>query len=470
MKKFLDNDFLLETKTAEELYHKYAEKMPIFDYHCHLNPVDIYNDKKFSDLTQVWLVEGNYGDHYKWRIMRANGVSEDYITGDKSPKEKFDKFVETLQCAIGNPIYHWCHLELKSFFGIEEALTVENKDSIYEEVNKQLSSLSARELIKKSNVKTICTTDDPVDDLKWHLLLKEDKTFTTKVLPAFRPDKAVNIDLDWYFEWINKLETISGICVSNFEGFLKALEQRIDFFNSVGCRLSDHALDTVPYAKASFDEVKTIYLKRLNKQVLTSLEVDQYKTFMIIFFGKEYSKRNWAQQYHISAMRNNNERMFKKLGPDTGFDAIDDTIFARNLSSILNDLEKDNSLPRTILYSLNPNYDEVLTTIAYCFQGGVAGKIQLGSAWWFNDHIDGMTKQLRTLASTGLLSRFVGMLTDSRSFLSYPRHDYFRRILCNYLGNLIENGEYPNDLKTVGKIVQDICYNNACKYFGIQGE
>lgn len=470
MKEFMNRDFLLDSEPAKVLYHKYAKDMPIFDYHCHLNPKEIYEDKKFKDLTEVWLVDGHFGDHYKWRLMRANGVSEDYITGDKPSKEKFDKWTETLQSAIGNPIYHWAHLELRTFFDYKKPLTMATKDEVYEIANEKLKTLSARQMIEMSNVKIIGTTDDPVDDLKWHKLLKEDKKFKVKVLPSFRPDKAVNIDLDWYLGWTEKLQEASGIDVTTFDGFLSALSQRIDYFHEVGCRISDHALDTVSYRECSKEEASEIYSKRKNNIALTSEEVEKYKTYMMIFFGKEYCKHSWAQQYHISAMRNNNSRYFESLGPDTGFDAINDATFAPQLAQLLNALDKDNSLPKTILYSLSPNYDQILTTIAYCFQSGVAGKIQLGSGWWFNDHIDGMLKQMRSLASCGMISKFVGMLTDSRSFMSYPRHDYFRRILCNYLGGLIENGEYPNDLETVGKIVQDICFNNAVSFFGVNAE
>ena len=470
MKEFMNRDFLLDSEPAKVLYHKYAKDMPIFDYHCHLNPREIYEDKKFKDLTEVWLVDGHFGDHYKWRLMRAHGVSEDYITGDKGSKEKFDKWVETLQSAIGNPIYHWAHLELRAFFDYKEPLTVKTGDEVYRIGNEKLQNLSARKMIEMSNVKIIGTTDDPIDDLKWHKLLKEDKSFKVKVLPSFRPDKAVNIDLDWYLGWVESLEQVSGISVATFEGFLEALSQRVDFFHEVGCRISDHALDTVSYKEASHEEVSQIYLKRRNGEALTSEEVDAYKTYMMIFFGKKYHEHGWVQQYHISAMRNNNSRLFKALGPDTGFDAITDATFAPQLAKLLNALDSTDSLPKTILYSLSPNYDQILTTIGYCFNNGVAGKLQVGSGWWFNDHIDGMVRQMRGLASCGLISKFVCMLTDSRSFMSYPRHDYFRRILCNYLGTLIENGEYPNDLETVGAIVQDICFNNAVRYFGVDPE
>ena len=470
MKEFMNEDFLLDNEPAKVLYHKYAKDMPIFDYHCHLNPREIYEDKKFKDLTEVWLVDGHFGDHYKWRLMRAHGVSEDYITGDRSSKEKFDKWVETLQSAIGNPIYHWAHLELRAFFDYKKPLTVKTGDEVYAIGNQKLQNLSARKMIEMSNVKIIGTTDDPIDDLKWHILLKEDKSFKVKVLPSFRPDKAVNIDLDWYLGWVNDLEKASGISVQTFDGFLNALSQRIDFFHEVGCRISDHALDILAYREATLDEVSAIYEKRRNEEILSQEEVEAYKTYMMVFFGKKYHEKGWAQQYHISAMRNNNSRLFAALGPDTGFDAITDSTFAPQLAKLLNALDKDNTLPKTILYSLSPNYDQILTTIAYCFQNGVAGKIQLGSGWWFNDHIDGMVRQMRGLASCGLISKFVGMLTDSRSFMSYPRHDYFRRILCNYLGTLIENGEYPNDIETVGKIVQDICFNNAVEYFGVKPE
>lgn len=467
MKEFMGKTFLLETNTAVLLYEKFARKMPIFDYHCHLNPQEIYEDRKFKNLTEVWLADGTYGDHYKWRAMRAQGISEDFITGEASPEEKFMKWAETVPYTIGNPLYHWTHMELETFFNIKELLNPETGKRIYKQASNHLSHLSARKMIEKSNVKVICTTDDPTDDLKWHLLLKEQKKFKTIVLPAFRPDKAMNIELDWFSNWIKKLSVASKIEITDFSSFLEALKQRITFFDSVGCRISDHALDEVVYHPTTEEQVRAIFLKGMNQEKLSDQEIAQYKGYLLVFFGKEYAKRNWVQQYHIGALRNNSKRRLAELGPDTGFDAINDKPIAVLLAQILDQLDSTNELPKTILYCLNPNDNETLATIAGCFQGGVKGKIQFGSGWWFNDQKDGMIKQMTTLCNMGLISNFIGMLTDSRSFMSYPRHDYFRRILCNLFGNLIENGEYPNDIKLVGKIIEDICYNNALNYFGI---
>jgi len=466
MQKFMDENFLLESETAQKLYFEHANKMPIIDYHCHLNPREIYEDKKFKDITECWLVNGHAGDHYKWRLMRASGVTEDYITGDKDSKEKFIKWASTIERAIGNPVYHWTHLELKTYFGFNEPLTHKNAEQVYDLCNEKLAKMSARQLIKDSNVKVICTTDDPVDSLEWHLKLKEDKSFDCTVLPSFRPDKAINIDLDWFYDWTDKLGEVSGKDVSTFEGFLDALASRVDFFDSVGCRVADHALDTVEFAECTYAEASTVFAKRLAHEPLTQEEISKYKTYMMIFFGRQYAKLGWAQQYHMAAMRNNNVRLFKELGPDTGFDAIEDKPVAKNLALLMNALDSTDELPRTILYSLNPNYDQLLTTIGYCFNNGCKGKIQIGSGWWFNDHIDGMLKQMHGLADCGMIAEFVGMLTDSRSFMSYPRHDYFRRILCNFFGDLVERGHYPNDMEVLGQIVEDICFNNANKYFG----
>ena len=467
MKEFMGKKFLLETNTAILLYEKFARKMPIFDYHCHLNPQEIYEDRKFNNLTEVWLADGTYGDHYKWRAMRAQGISEDFITGEASPEEKFMKWAETVPYTIGNPLYHWTHMELATFFNIKELLNPETAKRIYKQASSHLSHLSARKMIEKSNVKVICTTDDPTDDLKWHLLLKEQKKFKTIVLPAFRPDKAINIEFDWFSDWVKKLSIASKIEITDFSSFLEALKQRITFFDSVGCRISDHALDEVVYHSTTKEQVGAIFLKGMNQEKLSDQEIAQYKGYLLVFFGKEYTKRNWVQQYHIGALRNNSKRRLAELGPDTGFDAINDKPIAVPLAQILDKLDSTNELPKTILYCLNPNDNETLATIAGCFQGGVKGKIQFGSGWWFNDQKDGMIKQMTTLCNMGLISNFIGMLTDSRSFMSYPRHDYFRRILCNLFGNLIENGEYPNDIKLVGKIIEDICYNNALNYFGI---
>lgn len=467
MKKFLDKDFILDNETAKVLYHNYAEDMPIFDYHCHIPPKDIYEDRKFRSLTQVWLVDGHFGDHYKWRCMREFGVSEEYITGGKSDEEKFMKYAEVIPYCIGNPLYHWTHLELKKYFGITDILSPKTAKAIYDEANKRLETLTARKFIESSNVKTICTTDDPVDTLEWHIKMKADSTMKFTVLPAFRPDKGINIELDYFFiPWMKQLSDVVGYPINNFADFKKAMAERVEFFDSVGCVVSDHALDVVMYEPATESEVADIFAKGLNGEKLTDVEIGKYKGFMLLYLGRLYNKFGWAQQYHIGALRNNSKRALKNLGADTGFDAIEDQTFAAKLAQIMGNLDETDELPKTILYCLNPRDNEVLAVIKNCFQHeGYTAKIQFGSGWWFQDQKDGMNKQMEALSQVGLISKFVGMLTDSRSFLSYPRHEYFRRILCNRFGKLIENGEYPADIDFVGKIVQDICYNNAVNFF-----
>nr|WP_206154956.1 glucuronate isomerase [Clostridium muellerianum] len=462
----MDENFLLNNDTAVNLYHEYAKDMPIIDYHCHLNPKEIFENKRFKNITEVWL----YGDHYKWRAMRSNGIDEKYITGDGTDYEKFMAWAKTLPMAIGNPLYHWTHLELQRFFGIYQVLNEKTAPEIWERANKLLNGegFGARDLIKKSNVKVICTTDDPIDSLEYHLKLKECKDFDVKVLPAFRPDKGINISKKTFVPWIEKLGQVSGKTINNYDDLIEALKGRIDFFHSVGCRVSDHALDSVVYAEGSKEEIEKAFLKALKGEILTSDEISKYKTSVLKFLGETYAKLGWTMQYHIAAMRDNNTKMFNKLGPDTGFDSINDEGIAYPLSRILDSLETKNLLPKTILYTLNPKDNFILGTMLGNFQGTTApGKIQFGSAWWFNDHKDGMVEQMKSLANLGLLSRFVGMLTDSRSFLSYTRHEYFRRILCNLIGEWVENGEYPNDIEFLGKVVQDISYNNAKEYFAM---
>jgi glucuronate isomerase len=462
MKYFIHDDFLLSTDVAKTLYHEHAKKMPIIDYHCHLDPKEIYEDKTFRNLFDAWLS----GDHYKWRLMRANGVTEDFITGNRSDEEKFMKWAEVVPQLIGNPLYHWTHFELKRFFAIDELLSPKTAKEIYDQVNVKLSKLSARKLIEISNIDIICTTDDPTDQLEWHERLEVDSTFKTKVLPTFRPDKAINIELSWFQDWIIKLSKVVGYQLSSLDQFKKALIERIDYFHQHGSRLSDHALDTVSYEKATDVEVSGIYEKALKHELLTSTEIDKYKGHILVFLGHEYHKRGWVQQYHIGALRNLSERSLKILGPDRGFDAINDGLIAKPLSHLLDALDQTGELPKTILYTLNPRDFEVAITMMAAFQGGgVPGKIQFGSAWWFLDTIDGMTKQMKALGSNGLISKFVGMLTDSRSFLSYPRHEYFRRLLCDFVGKEVENGLYPHDIEFLGKLVEDISYNNAKQYF-----
>lgn len=467
MKKFMDDNFLLETKISEKLYHEYAKEMPIYDYHCHLSPKEIFEDKKFRNITEAWLG----GDHYKWRAMRSNGIEEKYITGESRDYDKFLAWAKTLPRAIGNPLYHWAHLELQRYFEITETLSEKTAKSIWEKANELIvkNDFSARSLIKRSNVKVICTTDDPIDNLEYHIKLKEDKDFDVKVLPTFRPDKAVEIKKEDFTSWIEKLANISRIEINNYSNLKHALKDRIDFFHEVGCRISDHGLVDVPYNENTEEEVAGIFLKALNKLEITKLEENKYKTNILHFFGKEYAKRNWTMQIHFGALRNNNANMFKMLGADTGFDSINDSNVAYEISRLLDSLEKEKSLPKTILYTLNPKDNYVLGTMLGNFQGvGIKGKIQFGSGWWFNDNKDGMIEQMKALGNLGLLGNFVGMLTDSRSFLSYTRHEYFRRIMCNLIGKLVENGEYPYDEEILEELIKGIAFNNAKDYFGIE--
>ncbi|GMA98729.1 glucuronate isomerase [Pelosinus sp. IPA-1] len=467
MKPFMDEDFLLTNKTAEKLYHDYAKDMPIFDYHCHLNPKEIKDNKRYRNITEIWLG----GDHYKWRAMRSNGVDEKYITGAAPDKEKFIKWAETMPKCIGNPLYHWTHLELKRFFGINELLSPKTAEVIWEKCNEMLAKdeFTARELIKRSNVKVICTTDDPADSLEDHIALAKDKTFDVKVLPAFRPDKSFNIDKAGFVEWIERLSNVVGQDIQTFASLKEALKQRLDFFHEVGCRVSDHALDPIVFEEGTEEEITSILQKALKGEQLTESEIKKYKTEVMVYLGKQYTRLNWTMQIHIGTIRNNSKRMMRLLGPDTGFDAIADYTFAEALSKFLDKLDDTDELPKTILYCLNPRDNEILGTIIGCFQGGgIPGKIQVGSGWWFNDQKDGMTKQIISLSNLGLLSLFVGMLTDSRSFLSYTRHEYFRRILCNIIGEWVESGEAPNDFELLGTMVQNICFDNAKEYFGIK--
>ncbi|ADU22661.1 glucuronate isomerase [Ruminococcus albus] len=462
MKSFMDKDFVLKNPTAITLYENYAKDMPIFDFHCHLSVEEIYNDKKFSSITECWLG----GDHYKWRLMREMGVDESYITGDKSDLDKFMKYAEVMPYAIGNPIFHWTHMELRRYFDIEDILSPKTAKDIFDKCNEKLTTLTARKMISMSGVKKLFTTDDPIDDLHFHKLLAEDDSFDVEVYPAFRPDKAINIELPTFVPYIAKLADAADVRIDDIDSLCKALTNRIEFFDKAGCVCSDHALDVVMYKPADKAKVDKILKKALNGDDLTYDEIEQYKGYILVHLGKQYSRLGWVQQYHIGALRNNSRRYMSLLGPDTGFDAIEDQTFAKKLSLLLDELDSTDELPKTILYCLNPRDNEVLATIMNCFQqGGVVGKMQFGSAWWFNDQKDGMEKQLTALSQLGLVSKFIGMLTDSRSFLSYTRHDYFRRILCNMFGTLIEDGEYPADIDFVGEIVKDICYNNAIAYF-----
>lgn len=463
---FINDDFLLKTKTARRLYHGYAEDMPIIDYHCHINPQEIYEDRKFENITQVWLG----GDHYKWRLMRSNGVSEDEITGDADDYTKFLRFAEMLPKAIGNPMYHWCHLELKRFFGYDGVLNGDTAREVYDLCNKKLrqDGMTVRAIIEKSNVKMIGTTDDPADDLKWHKLLAEDKSFKTAVCPTFRPDKAVNIDKAGFADYIKKLSEAAEIDIKTVSDVKAALEKRLDYFCSLGCRATDHGLDYVVYEPASAESVNEIFKRALRGEKVSQSEADRYKTELMLFLGEKIAEKGIVMQLHYGAQRNTNTVMFNKLGADTGFDCISVKNCGEALTGFLNALNVKGKLPKTIIYSLNPNDNELIDTVLGCFQGTEAqGKIQHGSAWWFSDTKSGMEAQLKSLANLSLLGNFVGMLTDSRSFLSYTRHEYFRRILCNILGEWVENGEYPDDEDTLGKIVKNISFRNAEKYFNI---
>jgi len=469
MKPFLSEDFLLQTQTSKTLYHRYAKDMPIYDYHCHLPVRDIAENKKFENLTQIWL----YGDHYKWRAMRANGVAEDFITGKRSDFEKFQAWAATVPKTIGNPLYQWTHLELKRYFGIEGRLLNENtaKD-IYDKCTKilQTDAFSSQGLLRKMDIRLICTTDDPVDNLEYHQQLRDDQKFPVRVLPAFRPDKSMVVESPESFnDWVGQLEAAADTEIIDYETYMQALRQRHDFFHKTGCRLSDHGIER-PFAEDYTDaQIRHIFEKARSGKMLEEAEIRQFKSAMLIELAIMDAEKSWTQQFHLGALRNVNTRAMLQLGPDTGFDTIGDFEVGQPLARFLDRLENQGKLAKTILYVVNPRYNELIAAMIGNFQdGSIAGKIQFGSAWWYNDQKDGMEAQIKTLANMGLLSRFVGMLTDSRSFLSYPRHEYFRRILCNMLGNDMENGELPDDLDLIGGMVKDICFNNAVGYFGIK--
>jgi glucuronate isomerase len=464
MKRFLDKDFLLETETAKRLFHEYAENMPIIDYHCHLNPKEIYEDMKYNNITEVWLG----GDHYKWRQMRSNGVEEKYITGDASDKDKFIKWAETLEMAIGNPLYHWSHLELKKYFGYEGYLSSETAEEVWELCNDKLKNgdLSARKLIEVSNVDVICTTDDPVDSLEWHKKIKEDN-FSVRVLPTWRPDKALHIEKDSFSDYLHTLSAVSGVEIKDFDSLIEALKIRMDFFVENGCKVSDHGLEYIMYENYTDNEVNEILKKKLNGNQLSETEQRKYKTAFMVAMGKEYAKKNLVMQLHYGVIRDLNKRIFNTLGADAGIDAVNNYSSSVETGRYLNALAEENLLPKTIIYPLNSSDFDAVGTIIGCFQDSdTIGKVQHGSGWWFNDNKTGMISQMTSLANLGLLGNFIGMLTDSRSFLSYTRHEYFRRIMCNLIGNLVENGEYPEDEKSLKKIVEGISYKNAKRYFG----
>ena len=462
MKQFMDRDFLLSTPTAVTLYHEYAAGMPLVDYHCHIDPKEIWENRQFENLTQIWLG----GDHYKWRIMRSNGVPEEFITGNAPDRDKFQKFAEALPRCVGNPMYHWCHLELKTFFGYEGVLNSETAETVWNLCNEKLKTMRARDFIKASNVAMIGTTDDPCSDLAYHALLAGEDLGGTKVCPSFRPDPALNMHKKGFVEYIAKLSATTGIDIKTVADVKAALSARMDHFAAHGCRASDHGLDYIMYRKASEDDINAALATALSGGTVCMDLVEAYQTELLLFCGREYARRGWVMQLHFSCMRNPNGRRFAELGPDTGFDCIAVTDSCAPLYRLMDAWDKDNALPRTVLYSLNPADNQWIDTLLGAFQdSSIPGKLQHGSAWWFNDNKVGMQDQLTSLANLSILGNFIGMLTDSRSFLSYTRHEYFRRILCNLIGNWIENGEYPCDIATAGALVQDICYNNAARYF-----
>lgn len=477
MKKFLDSDFVLQTETAKHLFHDYAETLPIIDYHCHISPQEIYEDKRFDTLGDVWFggkqPDGTFfGDHYKWRLMRSNGISEELVTGRDNELERFKGFADTLTKAIGNPMYHWCSLELKKYFGVDEPLTVDNAEKIWNHCNEKLQNdpnLTVRGLIRQSNVAYVGTTDDPIDSLIWHEKIAADETIDFMVRPSFRPDKAVNINKEGFKEYIEKLaKAVNKESLNSTQEVIDALVERVDFFAAHGCVASDHGLDYVPFRKVSMEECDKAFKKAMNGEAVSVEEAEGYQTALLVALGKAYHKHGIAMELHYSCLRNVNERMFKLEGPDTGFDMIANNSCGGNIAALLSELDKTAELPKTIIFSLNPADNEQIGTILGCFQSSeVPGKIQHGPAWWFNDTKSGMEEQMKSLANLGLFGNFIGMLTDSRSFLSYTRHDYFRRIMCNLIGNWVENGEYPNDEKALKAIVEGISYYNAKRYFGI---
>ncbi len=469
MKNFMTDDFLLTTETATRLYHEYAAEQPIYDYHCHLNPQEIAENRRFTDLGEIWLE----GDHYKWRAMRAAGIEEHLITGKASFKEKYQAWAKTVPQCIGNPIYHWTHLELRRPFGMTDVLfSPKTADAIWDQCNAMLKQpeFSARGIMQQMNVKMVGTTDDPADSLEHHQFIANDKSFDIAVTPSWRPDRAFKVDHVGFKDYLTKLGKAADKNIERFRDLIDALAQRLDVFDAHGCRSADHGIEIMRFAnEPSEADLDAILSKRIHEQPLTELEIAQFSSAVQVWLGKQYAKRGWVMQLHIGARRNNSSRMFKLIGGDSGFDSMDDRAFAEPLSGFLNALDQSDELPKTILYCLNPMHNEMLATMAGNFQGGgVAGKVQFGSGWWFNDQLDGMQRQLTSVAQMGLLSQFVGMLTDSRSFLSYTRHEYFRRLLCNMIGGWVERGEAPADMALLGDMVKGICAENAKQYFGFQ--
>lgn len=464
MKTFMDDDFLLRSQAAKTLYHNYAKKLPIIDYHCHINPAEIAQDKQYATITEVWLG----GDHYKWRLMRSGGAEECCVTGSASDYDKFYTYAATLPRAVGHPLYHWSHLELQRYFGITEPLTAINANEIFDRCNTVLASpeMSVRGIIKQSNVKVICTTDDPTDTLEYHEAIAADNSFDVKVLPTTRPDKALNVEKADFAQYIERLAKVVGYAIPDLGTLKKALSDRLAYFKQHGATVSDHGLESCVYAPIADEQAEEIFAAALAGKPISPEQAEGYKTNLLLYLGKEYCNNGFVMQLHFGCKRDNNTRMFDSIGPDTGYDAIFQNTRLDKLSNFLNALEREDSLPKTILYSLNPQDNEAIVSLIGCFQGKGEGKIQHGSAWWFNDTKAGMEAQLTSLAQGGVLGNFVGMLTDSRSFLSYTRHEYFRRILCNFIGTLVDNGEYPDDMEYLGKLVEDISYYNAARYFG----
>lgn len=464
---FIHEDFMLQNSVAKHLYHQYAKDLPIFDYHCHLDPKQIADDHEFETITELWLA----GDHYKWRGMRANGISESKITGNASPEEKFKAWAETAEVAIGNPLFHWTQLELKQYFGIDELLTSKNWEDIYNKANRILKErkLTARKLMKESNVEFVGTTDNPTDTLEYHNSIQKDETFDVTVAPSFRPDEAFAIGENKFNLFINKLVDLSGTDITNYSELVKQLEARVDHFDAHGTLASDHGLTELLFAESTDEEIDSIFAKGLEKEQLTKEEKAKYLTRLLTDLAGMYTKRNWIMQIHFGAIRNNNQMMFNKVGADAGFDSINDQgNVADVLNNLLNHMQENGGLPKTILYNLNPEYNHIVASTVANFQAneeGIKGKVQFGSGWWFNDTEQGMLRQLETLADHGLLMHFVGMLTDSRSFVSYPRHDYFRRIFCNYVGEQVELGKFPNEEYLLKELIENVCYKNAKRYF-----